>query len=46
MSFFNRVPVGRILNWLGRDLKELDEIAGASLTDNLENDFIETQAKY
>jgi hypothetical protein len=46
MSFFNRVPVGRILNWLGRDLKEFDEVAGASLTDNFENDFIEMPAKY
>lgn len=24
-DFFNRVPVGRILNRLGKDLKELDE---------------------
>jgi ATP-binding cassette subfamily C (CFTR/MRP) protein 1 len=34
-SFFNRVPIGRILNRLGRDLKELDEIVGASLSYSL-----------
>jgi ABC-type multidrug transport system fused ATPase/permease subunit len=30
-NFFNRVPIGRILNRLGRDIKELDEIVGISL---------------
>jgi ABC-type multidrug transport system fused ATPase/permease subunit len=31
-NFFNRVPIGRILNRLGRDVKELDEVVGTSLS--------------
>jgi ABC-type multidrug transport system fused ATPase/permease subunit len=34
-SFFNRVLIGRILNRLGRDLKDLDEIVGISLSYSL-----------
>jgi ABC-type multidrug transport system fused ATPase/permease subunit len=31
-NFFNRVPIGRIINRLSKDLKELDEIVGKSLS--------------
>jgi ABC-type multidrug transport system fused ATPase/permease subunit len=31
-NFFNRVPIGRILNRLGRDIKGLDEDVGGSLS--------------
>jgi ATP-binding cassette, subfamily C (CFTR/MRP), member 1 len=31
-NFFNRVPVGRILNRLGKDIRQLDEIIGLSLS--------------
>jgi ATP-binding cassette, subfamily C (CFTR/MRP), member 1 len=31
-NFFNRVPVGRILNRLGKDIRQLDEVIGMSLS--------------
>jgi ATP-binding cassette, subfamily C (CFTR/MRP), member 1 len=31
-NFFNRVPVGRILNRLGKDIRQLDEVIGLSLS--------------
>jgi ABC-type multidrug transport system fused ATPase/permease subunit len=34
-NFFNRVPIGRILNRLGRDVKEIDEVVGTSLRSSL-----------
>jgi ABC-type multidrug transport system fused ATPase/permease subunit len=31
-NFFNRVPMGRILNRLGKDIQQLDEVIGLSLS--------------
>lgn len=38
-NFFNRVPLGRILNRLSRDLKELDEVISVTFCSSLTTGF-------
>lgn len=38
-KFYNRVPIGRILNRLSKDLRQIDETVGWSVNDALETFF-------